>query len=86
MNSLPLHELLNDVDGHGEDDGGVVLGRYRAQGLQVPQLEIRTALRSIILLRAGRNLPLLSLDWAQWAGKDLLFHISWAGGDPLDLS
>jgi hypothetical protein len=32
------HELGHDVDGHGEDDGTVVLGRYAVQSLQVPQL------------------------------------------------
>jgi len=36
---LLLHELVEDVDGHGEDDGGVVLCRYCTQGLQVPQLK-----------------------------------------------
>ena len=25
---LPAQELVQDVDGHGEDDGGVVLRRY----------------------------------------------------------
>ncbi len=37
--SLFLDELVEDVDGHGEDDGGVVLRWYCTQGLQVPQLE-----------------------------------------------
>ena len=32
------HEVGDDVDGDGEDDGGVVLGRDAVQRLQVPQL------------------------------------------------
>ena len=32
-------EVLDDVDWHGEDDGGVVLGRDGAQGLEITQLE-----------------------------------------------
>ena len=30
---------VEELDGHGEDDGGVVLGRDGAQRLQVPQLD-----------------------------------------------
>ena len=32
------HQLGDDVDGHGEDDGAVVLRRDAVQGLQVSQL------------------------------------------------
>ena len=40
IQSLPVpHELLQHVDGHGEDDGGVLLSRDGAQGLQVAQLQ-----------------------------------------------
>ena len=39
---LPLRVVLNevghDVDGDGEDDGAVVLGRDAVEGLQVAQL------------------------------------------------
>ena len=31
-------EVVHDVDGHGEDDGGVVLRRDRAQRLEVAEL------------------------------------------------
>ena len=34
-------EVVHDVDGHGEDDGGVVLRRDRAQRLEVAQLPSR---------------------------------------------
>ena len=33
--------MVQDVDGHGEDDGGVVLRGDGAQSLQVPQLQYR---------------------------------------------
>ena len=33
------HQLGDDVDGHGEDDCAVVLGRDAVQRLQIPQLE-----------------------------------------------
>ena len=36
--SIGLHEVGHDVDGDGEDDRAVVLGRDAVQGLQVPQL------------------------------------------------
>ena len=36
---LFFDELINDIDGHGEDDGGVVFGRDGAQSLQIPQLK-----------------------------------------------
>ena len=36
--SIVLHEVGHDVDGDGEDDGAVVLGRDAVQGLEVPQL------------------------------------------------
>ena len=36
---LLAHEVLDDVDGHREDDGGVVLGRDGAEGLQISQLK-----------------------------------------------
>jgi hypothetical protein len=32
------HELWHDVDGHGENDGAVVLSWDAVEGLQVPQL------------------------------------------------
>ena len=38
---LLLDEVVQDVDGHGEDDGGVVLRGDGAQSLQVPQLQYR---------------------------------------------
>ena len=38
---LFLDEVVQDVDGHGEDDGGVVLSRDGAQSLEVPQLRNR---------------------------------------------
>ena len=37
--SLPAHEVRHDVNGQGEDDGGVPLGRDAVQGLQVAQLQ-----------------------------------------------
>ena len=39
--SLFLDEVVQDVDGHGEDNGGVVLSRDGAQSLKVPQLRNR---------------------------------------------
>ena len=36
---LFLDNLGHDVDGDGEDDGGVVLGGDTVQGLQVPELQ-----------------------------------------------
>ena len=33
--------MVQDVDGHGEDNGGVVLSRDGAQSLEVPQLRNR---------------------------------------------
>ena len=32
-------EVVHDVHGHGEDDGGVVLGRDAVQGLEIAELE-----------------------------------------------
>ena len=37
-------EVRQDVDGHGEDDGRVLLGRDVPQGLEIPQLESRRRL------------------------------------------
>ena len=34
-----VHEVGDDVDRDGEDDGGVVLGRDADKGLQIPELE-----------------------------------------------
>ena len=34
-----LQEVVHDVHGHGEDDGGVVLGSDAVQGLQVAELK-----------------------------------------------
>ena len=34
------HQLGDDVDGHREDDGAVVLRRDAVQRLEVPQLKI----------------------------------------------
>ncbi len=34
-----LHEVVHEVHGHGEDDGGVVLRRDAVQRLEVPQLQ-----------------------------------------------
>ena len=33
-----VDQMRHDVNGDGEDDGAVVLGRDAVQGLQVPQL------------------------------------------------
>ena len=35
----PLHEMLNNVDRHREDDRGIVLGRDGGEGLQVSAIE-----------------------------------------------
>ena len=35
---IALHQVGDDVHGHGEDDGAVVLCRDAAQGLQVAEL------------------------------------------------
>lgn len=35
-------EVVHDVDRHGEDDGGVVLGSDTAQGLKVPELQLQS--------------------------------------------
>ena len=37
--SLFLDEVVQDVDGHGEDDGGVVFCGDCAESLKVPQLQ-----------------------------------------------
>ena len=39
------HEMLDDVDGHGEDDGGVVLGRDCGEGLQVSAIQTHDDIR-----------------------------------------
>lgn len=36
---LPAHEVVHDVHGHREDDGGVVLGRDAVQRLKVAELQ-----------------------------------------------
>jgi hypothetical protein len=40
---------MADVDGHGEDDGGVVLGSYGVQCLQVSQLKHKSCLQMAII-------------------------------------
>ena len=37
--SIYLHEIGQDVDGHGEDDSAVVLSRNAVQGLEISQLK-----------------------------------------------
>ena len=37
--SLLAHEVRDDVDGDGEDDGAVVLGGDTVEGLEVSQLK-----------------------------------------------
>ena len=36
---LLAQEVLDNVDGHGEDDGGVVLSGDSTEGLQISQLK-----------------------------------------------
>src|SRR4029453_3468440 len=63
MRSLfaPLDEGLHPVDGHGEDDGGVLLRRDLGQGLQVAQVQghglLLQGLRGLGELLAGLELP-----------------------------
>ena len=37
--ALSADEVVHDVHGHREDDGGVVLGRDAVEGLEVAELE-----------------------------------------------
>ena len=41
--------MLDDVDGHGEDDGGVVLGGDGGEGLQVPEVALVNMLMVVVL-------------------------------------
>ena len=43
--------MLDDVDGHGEDDGGVVLGGDGGEGLQVPGVALVNILLMVVFLR-----------------------------------
>ena len=43
-------EVVHDVHGHGEDDGGVVLGGDAVQGLQVAELAKKEGGCSIIII------------------------------------
>ena len=59
------HEVVHDVHGHGEDDGGVVLRGDAVQRLQVAQLEGGGALGDDVgglPQRAGRLLLALGRD------------------------
>ena len=44
------HEMLDDVDGHGEDDGGVVLGGDGGEGLQVPGVALVNILLMVVVV------------------------------------
>ena len=50
------HEMLDDVDGHGEDDGGVVLGGDGGEGLQVPGVALVNILLMVVFLRWHVNM------------------------------
>lgn len=43
--------MLDDVDGHGEDDGGVVLGGDGGEGLQVPEVALVNIVLMVVVLR-----------------------------------
>ena len=42
--------MLDDVDGHGEDDGGVVLGGDGGEGLQVPEVAVVSIVLMVVFL------------------------------------
>ena len=44
------HQLGDDVDGDGEDDGAVVLGGDAVQGLQVPQLGVAMVMMMVVMV------------------------------------
>ena len=46
--SAPAEEPGCEVDGHGKDDGGVVLGRDAVQGLEITELEIHSEVRETL--------------------------------------
>ena len=48
--------MLDNVDGHGEDDGGVVLGGDGGEGLQVPGLAVVNILLMVVVLRWHVNM------------------------------
>ena len=43
--------MLDNVDGHGEDDGGVVLGGDGGEGLQVPEVAVLNIVLMVVVLR-----------------------------------
>ena len=47
---IGLHEVGHDVDGDGEDDRAVVLGRDAVQGLQVPQLGVMMVMMIMMMV------------------------------------
>ena len=49
------HEMLDDVDGHGEDDGGVVLGRDCGEGLQVSAIQTHDDIRDNTMIKMMVN-------------------------------
>jgi hypothetical protein len=51
---------MSDVDGHGEDDGGVVLGSYGVQCLQVSQLKHKSS------SQMAQTPVMVSLDLKGW--------------------
>ena len=48
--------MLDDVDGHGEDDGGVVLGGDGGEGLQVPEVAVVNIVLMVVVLRWHVNM------------------------------
>ncbi len=66
--SLEHAAQMPDVDGHGEDDGGVVLGSYGVQCLQVSQLKQ-------ICLTNG------NYDQFQWHEIEFFRHDSFSSSD-----
>ena len=68
-----LHELGHNVDGDGEDDGGVVLGGDAVQGLQISQLEhkhYRSCNLLQIYTKASPIIAPLTVPLVQiWEGK-----------------
>ena len=62
--------MLDDVDGHGEDDGGVVLGGDGGEGLQVPEVALVNIVLMVLVLR-------WHVDMVEITSITILMSMSW---------
>lgn len=65
-----IHEVIEDVHGHGEDDGRVVLGRDAAQRLQVAELKEQVGLVNLMRYELATTFTRFCPKLFYWDIKD----------------